>query len=30
VKLLRGDFKNGDTILADYKEGKKIQFRKAK
>ncbi|MBN2085166.1 MAG: AAA family ATPase [Anaerolineales bacterium] len=30
VRLLRGDFKNGDTILAEYQEGKGITFTKGK
>jgi len=30
VRLLRGDFKNGDTIVAEYQEGKGIQFNKRK
>jgi ATP-dependent Clp protease ATP-binding subunit ClpC len=28
VRLLRGDFKNGDKIEAEYKEGKGIEFSK--
>jgi ATP-dependent Clp protease ATP-binding subunit ClpC len=30
VKLLRGDFKNGDTVVAGYEEGKGILFTKKK